>query len=138
MRVSARDSSDVESTTICCYLLGYRRVERGNAAVSLKRKPLCGTRSAVEGHGLAHERTLLSPWLLTGAAYQLDDLRGAFGIEGVVRRWHVPESGRGDVVVMDNLARHKAPAVRAATAGLPMDPPEFLQGCAHEGSRRRG
>ena len=50
---------------------------------------------------------MVAPWVLDGPM-------NGDAFTTYVTRVLVPELGRGDVVVMDNLSSHKAPAVRAA------------------------
>jgi len=68
---------------------------------------------------------MVAPWVLDGPM-------NGDAFTTYVTRVLVPELGRGDVVVMDNLSSHKAPAVRAAieSAGatllfLPPYSPDF-------------
>ena len=49
---------------------------------------------------------MVAPWVLDGPM-------NADAFLTYVTRVLVPELGRGDVVIMDNLSSHKAPAVRA-------------------------
>ena len=67
-------------------------------------------------HGHRKTTTLVAGLRMTGmvAPMVLDGPINGDWFEAYVRQVLVPDLGRGDVVVMDNLSSHKGPAVRRA------------------------